>query len=501
MKFPETTKEKSVENIHGHVIEDDYKWLENSDSRRVKDWVRKQNKFTEMNVPSSIRRQYEAELVSEYDFTDVGLPYMYGELYFWQQREPGQDQAVLYVKKGMNGKPRVLINPNELNNGSKQTMKLDYWIPSPRGTYLAYGISKDGDEMTALSVLDVNTSEKIEFVAPNTGWLSLCWLRDESGFYYTAYPEKGTVPKGKELMGAKILFHLLGTKSSEDKYIFGKNRPKEDLYGLSLSYDDKWLIIAASRDWSRNDLYVYDSAKKKVNKLITGRNALFSVSFSKDKAIMYTNYKANSGRLLVSEPNKMSSNVENWNDFVGERKEKLEWYSVTADKILIAYQRDVSQILLSYDHSGREIEALPTADHSSLYGVSTSLESSEFFYQYASFVSSPTINRYEPATGKISLYHRSKTVIDEKDYTVEQEWCTSKDGTKVPMFIIHRKEIERNGKNPVLLTAYGGFNYSNLPYFLRSYLPWLKRGGVYVVANIRGGGEFGEKWHEEGKLT
>jgi prolyl oligopeptidase len=320
-------------------------------------------------------------------------------------------------------------------------------------------------------------------------------LPDDSGFFYTAHPKLGTVPKGEERYHEKTYFHKIGTKPISDKQIFGDGRPKEDMTVLYLSVDGRWLIISASLDWERYDLYLYDTKTCKTSDLIVGYNAKFEIVFTKEHMLLFTNYQAPNYRILYSDLKTPPNDLKLWKRLIPERKHNIDYYWLTTDKILVAYQINGSVKGYEFDYCGKEIAVIPMPKHASLTEISANKYETEYFYTYASFITPQVTMHYNPETRKYSELFRLKSTLNETDYEVKQEWFHSKDGTKVPMYIIHHRNIKLDGKNPTILSGYGGFESSNLPYFLRNLVPWLMRGGIFAIANIRGGGEFGKTWH------
>jgi prolyl oligopeptidase len=500
MKYPDTPKVKLIETIHGQKVTDNYRWLEDGSQDKVKKWVAAQNKLTDQSIPKSLQAKLHKELKQSFKFPDITAPYPSNGRYFWWERQPQEEQGVLYVREGLKGRKRELINQNKLTKAAGSVVTLDYWHPSPCGKYIAYGISKDGDELSALKVLEVETGKDTETVAENASYASVAWVSDGSGFYYTRHPVPGSVPEGEERYHQKAYYHELGTNSESDEEIFGEGRPKEDALGLSLSADGRFLVILACQDWERNDLYLYDTESKRTKDLIVGYDASFSISFHENQAFLSTNYKAPRKRILRAKAGDLSAKTkpEDWDELIPECEHKLEYFLMTKDQLIVVYLINAASQAVCFNLAGQEVGKLPLPEHATILDIEAWRGEAEFFYQYASFTSPGVINHYDPATDKITEFNRKGTTLNEADYQVRQEWFVSKDGTKVPMFVVHRKDIKLNGKNPTILSGYGGFNFSVTPFFLRAFEPWLKRGGVFASANIRGGGEFGKEWHMSG---
>ncbi|MEX1995349.1 MAG: prolyl oligopeptidase family serine peptidase [Candidatus Saccharimonadales bacterium] len=498
MKYPITFSKLLVETILGHRINDNYRWLEDGQKSKVKKWVEAQNKLTDQVIPKSLRTQLEKQLMRSYKFPSTKAPEPYNGSYFWWERQPEEEQGVLYVRNGLRGKKNVLVNPNKLSQASGHIVSLDYWFPSRSGQYLAYGTSHGGDELSVLKVLNVRTGKDLETVAENASWTSVAWMPDETGFYYTKHPVPGSVPKGEERYHQKAYYHQLSSVPSSDNEVFGKGRPKEDMLRLELSVDGRFLVISVSQNWERNDLYLYDTRLQKVTDLLVGYDAQFGLAFTDKRAFLCTNYKASNSRILSADQYKLPTNPNQWENFIPERKHKLEWYQITKDQILAVYLIDAGEKAVSFDLKGKETGKLPMPDHASLLRIGARREEDEFFYEFASFTTPGVTCHYSPTHRKITEFDRMGSLLNESNYLVKQKWFKSKDGTKVPMFIVHHKSLKLNSKNPTILYGYGGFESSVTPHFLRAFVPWLEKGGIYASANIRGGGELGKTWHTGG---
>jgi prolyl oligopeptidase len=496
MRYPVTRIENVIETIHGIKIKDPYRWLED-DNKEVTDWVDKQNEQVEQFIPQNLRKKLENKIKANFAFPTINAPNKKGELYFWTERQPDEQQMVLYVKKGLKGVKKELINPNKLTDKDK-IFSLDFWYPSNEGKYLAYGLSEAGNELSQLKVMDVPSGKFLEDVAANAAWADVEWLPDSSGFYYTRNPEPGTVPEGEERLHQRVVYHKLGTSPRQDEVIFGGGRDKDDMYGLRFSADGRFLAISASKDWVKNDLFLYDCENKIMKDLITGYDGWLGLAFGLNSIYLYSNYQASNAKVLKAPLNNPPSKLEDWHEIVPEGPHKLEWLMVTKNKLLLTYLIKAAQKTLIFDHDGHQSGELPMPDHASLLSINCSNDEEEFFYEYASFNTPGITYRWDPATSRYELYHQMASKVKPEDYLVKQEWFTSKDGTKVPMSIVHHKKVKLDGDNPTLLYGYGGFEVSLKPGFLRGNIPWLEAGGIYASANIRGGGEFGKKWHTDG---
>lgn len=494
MKIPSTKIEDNIFNINGIKILDQYQWLENDQDDNVFRWVKEQNEYTSSFLIDNLQKIFLEELTSNFKINDFNNPFLIKNRYFYKERQSNENQPVLYFKDGLNGVPVELINPNNLNNG----INIDYYKPSRSGKYVAYGLSALGNEMATLYVIDVNKKNNLSDIILNCRHSSICWLPDDSGFFYTKNSKVGEVPKNEEHLHQKVYLHIIGDDSQKDELIFGKDRPKDDKISLSISLDGKYLAINVSSSWTENDIYIYEKETKKITPIILNIKSKFSLKFLKDKVILYTDYKANNYRLLSSSYDNLFNHIDEWQEFIPETKYLLKSVNITKDKILLEYLMDVCSAVSIFDHTGNEIGEIPLPKYSSIINISTNREESEFFYSINSFTFPSVIYRFDPIKNEYSLFRKIDNIINSDNYEIKQEWYLSKDNTKVPVFIIHKKNILLNSKNPTILNGYGGFENSITPFFLKSWIPWLERGGVFVIANIRGGGEFGEKWHKDG---
>jgi prolyl oligopeptidase len=500
-KYPVSKVDPVVDDLHGYKVIDNYRWLEDGDNSEVKKWVAEQNKFSATTIEENGDFDiFQDELAEQFDETMFTVPCrMKNGIYIWMERQPGQNQSVIYIKDTLDGEPRVLVDPNTMK--ADGTVSLDYWRPSVNGTYLAYGISEGGSEIATMRIKAISSGKDLDDEIQNASHSSVSWLPDESGFYYTRNPKPNTLPKGEELYYYKVYQHLLGDESDKDKLIFGEGRPKDDLLGLSLTMDGRYLCIYASQDWNRNDLYMYNTQTGQTVTIVEGIDAKFNLSSTSDKYLMKTNYKAENGRILTAPLGPVPKTIDDWQEFIPETKDILTGFNTTADKILVCYMVNATSEVKIFDYNGNEQDKLPLPSFSSINGLGCSRWSKEYFYGVTGFFSQIVVYRYDPETDKHSVYRKHDNIpLDPDYYIVKQEWITSKDGTKLPMFIMHHKDIKPDGSNPTVLYGYGCHGTSETPGFMRSFIPWFKRGGVYAIANIRGGGEYGEQWHRDGSM-
>lgn len=496
MNTPSTKKDTLVDQYGDIPVPDPYRWLENQADPEVQAWIQEQNKYTDSMLKNSAYEVFSDELVKNFKVVGFSNPIPVRGWYFYTERQPDQDQAVLYVKEGLDGVPKALVNPNGVRKDNAIT--ISYWYVSKSGRYVAYGLSEGGTEMSTLYIKDIATNKNILESIPNCRHSLAKWLPDDSGFFYTRNPRPGSVPQNEEHLHTKVYLHILGTDPDTDVCIFGKDRPKDDMISLSLSMDGRYLAIHASQKWTENEVYVYDYKDKTIVLTVTKIPAKFRVIFLKDKVLISTNYNANNGRILWSSLSELYKPIQEWKEFISEARCTIESISVTKSKILVEYLKNACSEILIFDHAGEKIGTIPLPPYSASGGISCNREEEEFFYSVTSFTFPKITYHYDPRSKEFSTYRKTDNAINPDDYVIQQEWYVSKDSTRIPMFIFHKKGLKLEGKNPTLLYGYGGFGNSEMPAFMRNWVPWLLRGGIFAIANIRGGGEFGETWHKQG---
>ena len=485
-----------MENICGIEVSDPFRWLEDAGSPETREWVTDQNRRVKKKLKGKPFDIFSLELANEFKVINYSEPVPVRGKYFYTKRQADEDQPVLYMKRGLDDIPVKLFDPNGRRKGN--TLTIDYWNESHTGKYVAYGVSEGGNEMATLYVKDSDTGEELPDRITNCRYSSVRWLPDDSSFFYTRNPRPGTVPKDEEHLHTKIYFHKIGDDPERDELIFGSDRPKDDLIRINLSPNGKLLTIHVSQNWTKNEIYIYDRDTGTTRSLVTGLPSKFSIFFLPAKVLMMTNHKADNYRVLWTEYDDLYKPVDDWKEFIPEEKFPLVFLKVVKGKVLAEYLVNASSKIFVFDHEGNRVEEIPLPGHSSLTGISGRREEEEFFYGVSSFIFPKISYRYDSKSLKYLKYRKMDNPIDPKDYEVIQRWSDSKDGTKIPVFIVTKKGIVLDGLNPTILYGYGGFGASETPSFLRNWLPWLKRGGIFAVANIRGGGEFGSKWHKGG---
>jgi prolyl oligopeptidase len=497
--YPPTLTVDAVDLLHGEVIPDPYRWLEDGESSETRAWTEQQNAQTEAylaRVPG--RQRIRLRLQELLAIGALSVPTPARGRYIYQRRDGSQNQPVLYVRDGVDGEDRVAIDLNALDPAG--TTALDWHYPDDQGQLLAYGLSENGSEQSVLQVLDLSTDRTLPDRIPRTRAADLAWLPDATGFYYTRYPAPGEVPAGEEHYHRAVYFHRLGTDPAADPLIY-QPAEKEHWPGVSVSPDGRWLLIAVARTFDQTDLYLQDRiAQTSLVTVARDLPASFDGEIAHGRLFLRTNLDAPTYRLYVVDPERPDRGT--WRELVPPRSDAvLDGMKVAGNRLVLTYLERASSRLRLADLDGRlpQEVALPTLG--SLFGVGAEWDGREVFYGFSSYTVPPSIYRIDLETGLHSLWRRVDADIDPERFEVVQSSFASRDGTPVTMFLVHRTGLVRDGQHPTYLTGYGGFNISMSPAFSRSLLLWLEHGGVVAVPNLRGGGEYGESWHQGGMLA
>jgi prolyl oligopeptidase len=499
---PKTRTENVTETIHGVEVADPYRWLENGESEEARAWTEAQNAYTRSvlgRVPGRGPLKQELERVLRTCTVDAPVPR--GQRFFYTRRDPSQNQPVLYVRDRLAGRDRPLVNPNTLS--AEGTVALDWWYPSNDGKLLAYGLSSSGDEISTLHVLDVDTGKNAPDQITRTRAASVAWLPDNSGFYYTRYPAPGSVPKGEETYHRRVLLHLLGSDPDRDEEVFA---PKEmtEWPDAQLSRDGRWLLVSVSIGFDRNDLFLRDLHLPggKFKTVVEGQAATYDAFVARTgEMFIRTTEGAPRGRVFLAQ----ASNPQRaaWRELIPQGASTLNSFAVVGGRLFAEYLTNASSRIEVFTRAGQRLRPVQLPVLGTTAGVSGDEDGGDAFFQFVSFAVPPTVYRYDFVAGRATVWTKvSAPTINPRAVVVRQVWYPSRDGTRVSMFLVHRRGLRLDGTNPTLLYGYGGFNVSETPSFNpRGLSLWLERGGVYALANLRGGGEYGEAWHQAGTLA
>ncbi|MDX2192085.1 MAG: prolyl oligopeptidase family serine peptidase [Gemmatimonadales bacterium] len=497
--LPLTPRDDVLEVLHGTPVADPYRWLEDGESAAARAWTAAQNAYTAAWLRRAPRRAaVRQRLETLLHIGAIGCPRPARGRYVYQRRDGGQDQPVLYVRDGVDGPERVALDPNVL--AADGTTALDWYHVSDDGRILAYGLSEGGTERSVLHLLDLDTLAPLPDRIPGTRAADVAWLPDGSGFYYTRYPLGGAVPAGEEHYHRAVWFHRLGDEPSQDALVF-QPAEKEHWPGVSLSDDGRWLLIAVQRTFERSDLYIrpLDGSQRPLVAVARDLPASFEGRIVRGTLYLRTNLEATTYRLFAVDP--VHPEREAWHELVPPRDDAvLATVMVTRRHLVLEYLvRAASRLeLAALDGSGARELLLPTLG--SVFGLAAESGGDELFAGFSSYTTPPTVYRWDLDTLTRWKWASVAADVDPERYVVEQVAYPSRDGTEVTMFLVHDRAVTPDGNRPVYLTGYGGFNVPMQPGFSRSYLLWLERGGVLAVPNLRGGGEYGEHWHQQGML-
>jgi len=496
---PKAEKRPLEETLHGVKIVDNYRWLEDGSSPDTQKWVAEEMAYTRGVLdPLPGRDAIHKRLTDLLRIGTMSEPEIGGKYYFYSRRDGLQNQPVLYVREGMDGKDRVLVDANQL--AVDGTIALDWYQASENGKYLAYGTSPSGSEMSTLHVIETKTGNQLPDTIERTRAASIAWILDNSGFYYTRYPKKGDVPDGQEMYNRHVFYHELGTDPATDPLIFGEGRDPEDWPSVSLDNDGRLLLISVEQGWTKTELFLMDLKKgTPPTRITTGKNFLYSASAYNGRLYIVTNEDAPRYRVFMAEAGNYEH--DDWKEIIPQSDAVLQGATVWGGKLFAQYEQNATSQLKIFDIEGNKLKDLLLPALGTVYGSAGKWDRDEIFYGFLSFTVPPTVYRYDLKTGATTLWAKvDAPSIDPAAYEVNQEWYHSKDGTRVPIFVVNKKGLKKDGHNPTLLTGYGGFNVSMTPAFSRTAYLWMEHGGVYAVANLRGGAEFGEDWHRAGML-
>jgi prolyl oligopeptidase len=501
---PKAKAEPVVDDVHGHKIVDNYRWLEDADSPETQAFVDQELSYTRSVLDPLPGREKILERLQQLALIGtIGAPQLGGKYYFYTRREGTQNQPVLYVREESHGKDRALVDPNAL--AADSTVAMDWWYPSDDGKYVAYGLSASGSEESTLHVIETATGKILPDSVERARYQGVSWKKDNSGFYYNLHPRKGEVPDGEEVYHVKVFYHQLGSDPAKDRMAFDpmslgpEHKPQEIPFAQLADDDDRWLLISIFEGYAKTELYLQDlkSGAPPVA-ITTGKEFLYSGEIFQGKVYITTNEDAPRFRVLAADA--ANAQRDNWKEIIPQSDAVLQNLSVFGEKLFAQYAKNASSQLKLFDMQGKMLGDIALPAIGTAAGIGGRWDRSQVFFGFQSFTIPASVYEVNVDTLQSSRWERVHAPLDPADYQVKQVWFTSKDGTKVPMFLFHKKGITLDGKNPTLLTGYGGFNISLTPSFAAGRFLWLEHGGVFAVANLRGGGELGEDWHRAGML-
>ncbi len=499
-EYPPSATTTQVDNYHGTTVADPYRWLENPDSPETRAWITAQNRLTFGFLESiPARDRIQARLTQLWDYEKYSIPFREGDRYFYFKNDGLQNQSVLYTLKSLDAPPTVLLDPNQLSPDG--TIALSGLELSDDGKLMAYGLSTAGSDWQEWRVRDVETGTDLPDRLQWIKFSGASWTKDGQGFFYSRYDEPD--PKAKlEAVNyyQKLYYHKIGTPQTADVLVY--ERPNEKEWGFSggVTEDGRYLIIAVWKGTDTRNLIFYKdlaTADAPVVELIDSFEAEFDFVGNEGTRFWFrTDLAAPRSRLIAIDITQRDRTQ--WQELVPQTDETLKGVNVVNDQFIALYLKDAQTQVNLFDLNGQPVRSVELPGIGSAGGFGGKRTDTETFYSFTSFTTPTTIYRYDLVTGQSTVFRQPQVDFDPQAYETRQVFYTSKDGARVPMFIVHRKGLQLDGNNPTYLYSYGGFNVSLTPSFSVSNLVWLEMGGVYAMPNIRGGGEYGEEWHQAG---
>jgi len=503
IKYPETRKVEQTDNYFGKTIADPYRWLENDTAAETTQWVNDENTVTQLYLSKiPFRQKIHDRLTDLWNYERVSAPTKEGKWLVFYKNDGLQNQAVLYVKKGFDGAPESFLNPNKLSTDG--TVAIQATAFSKNQKYFAFALSSSGSDWQEISIMDFGTrtllKEKLQYVK----FTGISWAGDE-GFYYSGYdrPKDEATKYSAKTEYQKIFFHKIGTSQSEDKLIYEDREHPLRYVGGGLTEDERFLVLSISEGTDGSEIKVKDLKDKNAKDFITivpgfktNANVIDNVG---DKIILQTNFEAPNNKVVLLDPK--HPEASGWKTLIPEQKQTLENVGTGGGKLFASYLKDACTEVNQYTYDGKLEHTVALPGLGTATGFGCKKDESSFFYTFTSYTYPPSVFNYNIKSGKSDLYAKPQLKFDPNDFETKKVFYPSKDGTQVPMFITYKKGIKLDGNNPTMLYAYGGFNINLTPAFSVSNIAFMEMGGVYCVANIRGGGEYGEDWHRAGMLS
>jgi prolyl oligopeptidase len=500
--YPETTRVDHVDHYHGVDVADPYRWLEDDvrENPAVKDWVAAQNEVTFAYLGDIPEKEAIARRLKElWDYEKYGLPEKKGGRYIYEYNDGLQNQDQLYLQSSLDAEPELLVDPNSWSEDG--TVALASFFPSPDGRHLAYLVQDGGSDWRIARLLEIEGRKELDDQLEWLKFTSLSWAKDGSGFYYSRYPATESGEKFQSLnLNQAVYFHRLGTAQEDDELVYARPDNPDWGFNAEVTDDGRYLVITVWKGTDNRYQIVYldlsDPEAAPVTLIERFDHDYTLVGSIGSELYFRTNNQAPRNRLIAIDVNRPAA--EHWREIVPEAEDVLSAASLVGGKVIAQYMKDAWSVVKVFELDGTAAGNVQLPGIGTAGGFVGEVEDSETFFSYSSFDTPKMINRLDLSTGEVTVFKKPDVPFDLDGYTVKQVFYDSKDGTRVPMFITHKKGIELSGDNPTLLYGYGGFNISMTPSFSITRLAWMEMGGVYAVANLRGGGEYGEEWHQAG---
>ncbi len=498
--YPSTRQDNQVDIYHGNAVKDPYRWLENPDTEETQAWIEAQNELT-FNYLEQIaeREPIKQRLTELWDYEKYSIPFKKGDRYFYFKNDGLQNQSVLYTLKSLEDKPEILLDPNTLSEDG--TVSLAGLSISENGQYLAYGLSQSGSDWVEWKVKTIETKIDLEDQIKWVKFSGVSWTQDHQGFYYSRYDQPNPDTKLEDInYYQKLYYHFLGTPQDQDVLIYQRLDQKEWGFDGFVTDDGQYLIITVWRGTDPKCLIFYQDLQSEntpIKELICDFEASYQFIDNEGSLFWFqTDLDAPKGRVIainINQPDK-----DHWIEIIPEAEETLEDVSLLNNQFIVNYLKDAHSEVKIFNLQGQFMGEIQLLSIGTVNGFNGQKNDTETFYSFTNFTTPSTIYRYDLTTGKSTLFRQPNVNFNPNDYEIEQIFYLSKDGTSIPLFLTYKKGLVKNGNNPTYLYGYGGFNVSLTPNFSVSNLVWMERGGIYAVANLRGGGEYGEMWHQAG---
>jgi prolyl oligopeptidase len=499
LAYPPARRVDQVDDLHAVRVADPYRWLEAGASPDVKKWADDQDALTRAYVSKLPGRDAIAARFKELFYIEsAGTPTHRGKRWFCPRRDAGKEKFTVYWRTGKDGQDRVLLDPNTWS--ADGSVSLGAWSVSWDGKAVAYAVKSNNSDEATLHVMDVATGKKSDVdVIDGAKYAWPSWTPSADGFYYTWLPPEGSVPTADRPGHAEVRFHKLGTDPMKDPTVHDKTGDPKTFIGAELSRDGRWLVLTIEHGWSRTDVEFMDLHAKKAEwrPLVVGQDARYVVDVDGDHFFVRTNEGASKYRVFRIDPARPER--ASWQEVIPERSDAtLEGSSIVGHALALVYLKDIVTQLELHDEAGKLVRNIDLPTIGTSGGLSGNVDDDLAYYSFQSFTYPTEIEETSIKTGKKATFYRLKVPVDPSKYEVQQMFATSKDGTRVPFFVVRGKDFVKTGSTPTVLYGYGGFQVPQTPSFATSIYPWLEHGGIWVVANLRGGSEYGEEWHRHG---
>jgi prolyl oligopeptidase len=497
--YPDARISNTIDDYHGTIVADPYRWLEDPDSEETLKWIEAQNKLTQDFVNTPARKIFNDRYTERFSYTDYGVPKLKGGRYFFGMQSGLTNQPIYYMREAVDGDMTAILDPNTLSDDGTIAVTLTEY--SENGKYIAYAISVCGSDGQTIRIRDIDNARDFDESLEWCRFSSIAWKHDNSGFFYNRYPDPATVAEEDRFYYSRVYWHRLGMPQSRDILIYEDNANKEFDFDPSVSEDGKYLILRvwhSSLEMNRVYYKEIDSDKGFI-KLIDIPDAEYSfVNNIGNIFYFFTDKEAPRGRVVAIDINNPS--YANWREIIPEQVDVLESAKMVNGSIIAKYLHDAHSQLKFYSTGGELTGQIELPALGAVYKINGGNKDRELFYEFTSYLYPNTIFRYDFKTGKNEIYFESDNSFNPEGFVTKQVFCTSRDGTKIPIFISHKEDIVLDGNNPVIVYGYGGFQNNEIPYFSNSKSLWMELGGVYADVVLRGGSEYGEEWHQAGML-